>query len=78
MKNTHTHYYNFYSIRPGIIIVLFPILKPGGEKKQDKPLTIHMIEQYSGNYSNVIRLSLGKLLVNLAQVVERTITPLIP
>ena len=27
-------------------------IKAGGEKKQNIPPTIHMIEQYSGNYSN--------------------------
>ena len=34
--------------------VLFPILKPSEGEKQNKPPTIHMIKQYSGNYSNIL------------------------
>ena len=29
-----------------------PDVKAGGEKKQNKPPTIHMIEKYTGNYSD--------------------------
>ena len=29
-----------------------PDIEAGGEKKQNEPPAIHMIEKYSGNYSN--------------------------